>query len=378
MREMQTIVLPSSEQGMDRASSIIKNGGLVAFQTETVYGIGANALDPVAVKKIFEAKGRPQDNPVIVHVCNMVQLSQIVFDIPQCVNALSEAFWPGPLTLVLKKSESVPFETTGGLSSVAVRIPDSEVALSLIEKAGVPIAAPSANISGKPSPTTFDHVFNDLTGRVDAIIEGGTCSIGIESTVLDLTSSLPVILRPGKITREDLERILKVKVYFSNHILKQKTLFDNNPLDNKGEKQTVEKEIGIILEQVTGQDLAKISEHAKYESSAPMSPGIKYRHYAPKAKMIVISGAPESVQAAIENEKNRLESIGKKVGVLNYGLSPDQKILEIAIREFFNKLRAMDELNVDIIIASAVSSEGLGLSLMDRMIKASGYNIIHV
>ncbi len=354
MHKIQTRVLPETILGIEEASSIIKNGGLVAFQTETVYGIGANALDPNAVKKIFKAKGRPQDNPVIVHVCNMTQLNTVAVDIPECVNTLKDVFWPGPLTLVLKKSNLVPDEITAGLQSVAVRIPQSEVALSLIEKSGVPIAAPSANISGKPSPTTLEHVISDMTGRVDAIIEGGSCEVGIESTVLDLTNEKPVILRLGKITREDIEKALDVEVNYSNHILNQRTMFKNNPY---------------------GLDMKKTEESG---DNIPSSPGVKYRHYAPNAKMFIYCGAPEAIKKAIEDERSRLVSEGQKVGVLYYGESLDQKTLEFAIHDFFNRLRIMDKDRVDTILAGAVNNDGLGLSLMDRMVKASGYNIVHV
>ncbi|GAB1475817.1 L-threonylcarbamoyladenylate synthase [Bacillota bacterium] len=324
------------------AAEILKNGGLVAFPTETVYGLGADALNPLAVEKLFVAKGRPSDNPLIVHIADIQSLDLLTPAITPDVKLLADKFWPGPLTLVLPKKAQVPHITTGGLCTVAVRMPDNAIALSLIKESGCVIAAPSANISGHPSPTRGKHVIDDLFGRVDAIIIGEDCKVGIESTVLDMTDDNPVILRPGIITPEQLSRALGRTVAFDPAVLAQSKHDYDQP------------------------------ESADF---APRSPGMKYTHYAPKADMIILEGAPENVAREMQRIKTEQEQSGSRVGLIRL----DGKSYEEAARDFFAKLRQLDGEGVDLILAGALSSsDPVGLALMNRMLKAAGYRVLHV
>ena len=341
---METRILGTSEEDIERAAEIIRQGGLVAFPTETVYGLGADALNPEAVGKVYAAKGRPSDNPMIVHISSKDDLTRLTFEITEDMKKLADVFWPGPLTMVVPARPVVPKVTTGGLDTVAVRMPSDLTAASLITASGVPIAAPSANLSGKPSPTTARHVIDDLDGRIDAIIEGGDCQVGIESTVVDMTGSVPAVLRPGIITQEQLSSALGKTVELDPVLL-------TKPEIKRGEG---------LLE--TDGDFK------------PKSPGMKYKHYAPKAELIIYKGDREKAALAMAEEKLRRVECGQKVEIIIY----DDEEPEKAAREFFAKLRACDKAGVDVILAAALKEDGVGFAVMNRMFKSAGYNIVEV
>ena len=327
------------------AGEILRKGGLVAFPTETVYGLGGDALNPESSKKIYAAKGRPSDNPLIVHICCMEDLQKIAVEIPKEAYALAEAFWPGPMTLVLKKSPLVPYETTGGLDTVAVRMPNHPVALALIEKSGGFIAAPSANTSGRPSPTSAKYVEEDLYGRIEMIIDGGFVGIGLESTIVDVTVTPPQILRPGYVTER-------------------------------------------MLQQVCGQ-VAWDEAIVHVESGkAPRAPGMKYRHYAPKGELVVVRGENKRVVDYINQCTDAAESAGERTGVIATrenasiyhakvvhvaGAAGDEE--EIA-RNLYDILRRFDEEGVTRIYSEEFSSDGLGQAIMNRLLKAAGQRIV--
>jgi len=339
---MNTKIFTNSHENIKAAAEIIKAGGLVAFPTETVYGLGANALDEAAVKKIYETKGRPGDNPMIVHIAKALDIGQLVTKLNQVTLDLIENFWPGPLTLVLNKKDEVPYVTTGGMDTVAVRMPDDLTALALITQAGCPIAAPSANISGRPSPTGAMHVIEDLDGKIDAIIVGKDCRIGIESTVLDVTGDIPVILRPGVITASEISRAIDCEVELDPW------LFRNDMQDEDGNEA---------------------------HDFNPKSPGMKYKHYAPKAQMKIIEGERSKVKSEIERLKSINESKGNSVGVILF----EEKAFMEAAHDLFAKLREFDRQGVDIILAGALSDKDeVGFAVMNRMLKSAGYNIIKV
>jgi len=335
MGAKRTLVLEPNE--IRKASHIIRSGGTVAFPTETVYGLGANALDAGAVAKIFRAKGRPADNPLIVHISSREMLKMVAKDIPALAFKLMDAFWPGALTIILKRKDGVPDITTGGLDTVAVRIPDHEIALSLIREAGVPIAAPSANISGRPSPTKAEHVIKDMDGKIGAVIDGGECSIGIESTVIDLTVVPPVLLRPG----------------------------------------------GICLEEITG-CIGSVDIGAE----SVKSPGMKYTHYSPRTKLVLIEGERERVLAEIKRRILDYHRLGYKVGVIvtresasqieceaKYIIGSTNDLKEVAGR-LFSGLRFLDEANVDVGVVEGIFPEiKEGRAIMNRLRKAAGENI---
>lgn len=304
----------------------------MAFPTETVYGLGADALNPEAVGKVYAAKGRPSDNPMIVHISSKNDLSHLTFEITDDIRKLMDAFWPGPLTMVVPAAPVVPRVTTGGLDTVAVRMPSDPVAAALITSSETPIAAPSANLSGRPSPTSARHVIDDLDGRIDAIIQGGDCQVGIESTVVDMTGAVPAVLRPGIITAERLSQALG---------------------------KTVEIDPAM---------------NVKTADFKPKSPGMKYKHYAPKAEMIIYKGDREKVYLAMSEEKLRRTGYGQKVEIIMYDDSEPEK----AAREFFAKLRACDKAGVDVILAAAMREDGVGFAVMNRMFKSAGYNIVEV
>lgn len=334
---MKTRILSTTENDIAEAAEIIQQGGLVAFPTETVYGLGADALNADAVAKVYEAKGRPSDNPMIVHIARASDIGQLTPMLSEDIVSLIDNFWPGPLTMVLKKKAGVPDRTTGGLDTVAVRMPDSEAALELIREADCPIAAPSANISGRPSPTRASDVIADMDGRIDAVIQGDDCRVGIESTVLDMTGDTPVILRPGIITAEDIEAVLKKEVKYDEALLR----------DKQGEDGDIK----------------------------PKAPGMKYKHYAPKADMVVIEGQRDKVKAEIERLKLLNERLGSKVGVILF----EEKAFVEAAHDFFAKLRDLDNEDVDLILAGALSDfDGVGFAVMNRMLKSAGYNIVKV
>ncbi|MEG0829560.1 MAG: L-threonylcarbamoyladenylate synthase [Anaerovoracaceae bacterium] len=337
---MDTKILKPIKENVVVAAKIINDGGLVAFPTETVYGLGADALNPDAVAKVYAAKGRPSDNPMIVHIGRASDIGQLTPRLNATLVSLIEQFWPGPLTLVVKKKPSVPDVTTGGLDTVAIRMPDGELALDLINYAGCPIAAPSANLSGRPSPTKASHVIDDLSGAIDAIIQGEDCRVGIESTVLDVSGDVPTILRPGIITAEHIEAAIGQKVELDPTLL-----MDENEIKK---------------------------DHGDFN---PKSPGMKYKHYAPKAEMMIIEGQREMVKEEIQRLKTLNERIGAKVGVILF----EEKAFIEAAHDFFAKLRDMDKEGVDIILAGALSDiDGVGFAVMNRMLKSAGYKIAKV
>lgn len=326
----KTLLLNPSQ--IDIAADIIKRGGLVAFPTETVYGLGADALNDDAVRSIFKAKKRPMDNPLIVHISSIEQLNLLAEKIPKKAKKLAERFWPGPLTMILKKKSIVPLSVTAGLDSVAIRMPKNDIALALIEKSGRPIAAPSANLSGRPSPTNHSHVIDDLSGRIDAIILGGSVDIGLESTVIDMTRSIPTILRPGKIT-----------------------------------PRMIQNQIGFV-------------SLFKGTSSKPASPGMKYRHYSPKAKVILVKYSKHQKQKISELIADYQK--GNKILVLSREKIPSDSapniknvVIGSTIAEMsnaiFKEFREADKEGDDIIIVEGTKETGLGIALMNRLGKAA-------
>ena len=338
------------DKQLDQAAEVLRSGGLVAFPTETVYGLGANALDEEAVKSIYRAKGRPSDNPLIVHIADTAAVKDLTDSIPGTAQALMDAFWPGPLTLVMPRSSLVPDIVTAGLDTVAVRMPSHPIASALIKKAGVPVAAPSANSSGRPSPTLARHVIEDMMGKIDVIIDGGNAEVGVESTVLDITVDPPVILRPGGVTLEQLRHVLG----------------------------------NVISDQTPG-----ISDMA----GTPKSPGMKYRHYSPKATMLLIQGDPEKVAAEISKRAGLYHKEGTAVGILvtdeTAGLYESSlysycKILSLGSRKepkalaanLFRCLREFDEKGVEVIMAETTDIRGIGQAVMNRLMKAAGGNIV--
>ena len=385
-----------SKKDIEEAAQILKAGGLVAFPTETVYGLGGNGLDKEAARKIYAAKGRPSDNPLILHVSKMEEVYPLVENVPEKAKRLMESFWPGPLTLILKKSKIVPLESTGGLDTVAIRCPDNALTLELIERAGLPVAGPSANLSGSPSPTEASHVYHDLSGRIEGILDDGAVGIGVESTILDMSTETPTLLRPGAITLEDLTEVL-------------------------GEKPEIDPTL-----------LGKKME----DGFIPKAPGMKYRHYAPKAEMILFCSLEEKEskeKEPKEKEPKKKESEDKTSGKRGtedriseekesgYKVSkriaeyleeegrgfPREKIAvfcaeetkhfyqEMAEKEgivlkvlgrrdeplsmthnLFRLLRECDEEGIELILSEGYSEKGIGFALMNRMKKAAGQKII--
>lgn len=347
---MKTKILESTKENIKLAAELLKGGGLVAFPTETVYGLGADALNPEAVGKVYAAKGRPSDNPMIVHIARASDIGQLTPRLSAQLVALIENFWPGPLTLVVDKKPGVPDVTTGGLQTVAVRMPDNPAALSLISEAGCPVAAPSANISGRPSPTRASHVIEDLSGKIDAILVGEDCRVGIESTVLDMSGDTPTILRPGILTAEDIEAVIGGRVEMDP------ALFVNRPRDVSA----------------TGENDLLSDYDPQFR---PKAPGMKYKHYAPKAQMTIIEGQRDRVKSEIERLRVLNEGLGNKVGVLLF----EEKAFVEAAHDFFARLRELDALEVDLILAGALSdTDGVGFAVMNRMLKSAGYNIVKV
>ena len=329
------------------AANVIRKGGLVAFPTETVYGLGANALDSNAVASIFKAKERPADNPTIVHISGKKDMHRLARSVPRKAEMLAARFWPGPLTLILKRSNIVPDVTVAGLDTVGIRMPSNKIALALIRLSGVPIAAPSANRAGKPSPTTARHVIDDLAGRIDVILDGGPTQVGVESTVIDMTTRVPQILRPGGTPFEELKASL-------------------------GE---------VVLHPATLSEKQAAALRAR-------APGMKHRHYAPKAEMILVEGDPEKIVKRVKELTALNMADGKKVGILatdesisNYDgdvLRPlgSRNNPEEAARNLFRLLREFDEEKVDVIIAEGVPLRGLGLAVMNRLRRAASFNIL--
>lgn len=331
---------------LTEAAEIIKSGGLVAFPTETVYGLGANGFDREAVKSIYRAKGRPSDNPLILHIADKEALYEITAEVTANAKALIGKYWPGPLTVVLPRRPVVPDVVTGGLDTVAVRLPDSAVTRELIRLSGVPVAGPSANTSGRPSPTTAQAVLDDLDGRIDAVIDAGACDVGVESTVVDCTTVIPTLLRPGGITLEMLEETL-----------------------------------GVV----------EVDPALGHKDIVPRSPGMKYRHYAPKAPVTLVEGDYDGMVRLIVGKITGELQMGHKVGaIVSAQTAPHlpegtvtavygsrNNVAEIAAN-LYEALRYFDEQAVDVIVAEGISEEGLGLAVMNRLRKASGYKIVKV
>ena len=335
---------------LKEAAETLRNGGLVAFPTETVYGLGANALNEEAAKKIYEAKGRPSDNPLIAHIADFEDLFPLVDAVSKAGEKLMEAFWPGPLTLIFPKSKLVPYTTTGGLDTVAIRMPVDPTANALIRLAGVPIAAPSANTSGRPSPTTADHVWQDMNGKIEMIVDGGEVGIGVESTIIDVSGETPMILRPGAVTQEMASLVL-------------------------GEP--------ILLDPA-------ITEGPLKADVRPKAPGMKYRHYAPKASLTLVEGKEKAVVSSINQMTKEKLNEGVRVGVIctdeTIDLYPEGMVRSIGKRSneesvahnLYAVLREFDDLNVDYIYSESFSRSNLGQAIMNRLTKAAGYHIINV
>lgn len=320
-----------SEKSAEKAAQILKNGGIVAIPTETVYGLAANALDENAVRSIFVAKGRPQDNPLIIHISNFDMIKPLVTEIPELAKRLAERFWAGPLTMIFDKTAVVPEATSGGLSTVAVRMPANEAARVIIEKCGFPLAAPSANTSGKPSPTTAQHVFEDMNGKIPLIIDGGECAVGVESTVICFRNGKIHILRPGGITREMLAEFAEVEV-------------------------------------------DKAVEAAPKADEKVLSPGMKYKHYSPKADVFIVNAhGDDFAKFCRENAggKTIFLSCGEREGCLNYGDTS-----EIQAHRLFSLLRQADEIGAEKVYVEIPSKDGVGLAVYNRLLRAAAFRII--
>lgn len=333
-------------EAIQRGGEILKQGGLVAFPTETVYGLGGDALNPQASMKIYAAKGRPSDNPLIVHIAEFDKLAPIVAEVPEKAKILARKYWPGPLTMILPKSDLVPKETTGGLDSVAVRFPSDRIAQELIKAAGGYVAAPSANTSGRPSPTDAAHVKEDLDGKIDMILDGGACHYGIESTIIDMTTEIPAILRPGYITKDMLEEVVG----------------------------TVQVDPGLESTSL---------------NIRPKAPGMKYTHYAPKGIMYIVEGSSANgIIRCINRMVKERQAVGCKVGVLatrrNASAYEADEVIVIGDREdelmissnLYRALRKFDARGVDYIYSESFEGDGLGDAIMNRLIKAAGHRVI--
>lgn len=347
---MDTRIIKINKKEIDKnlikaGAKLIQDGKLVAFPTETVYGLGANGLDRQAVESIYKAKGRPSDNPLILHISSIDQIYPLVREVSQLAYEVIEKFWPGPLTLIFEKSHLLPDIITAGLDTVAIRMPNHPIAQELISEAGLPIAAPSANLSGKPSPTNAGHVIEDMMGKIPMIIDGGKTNIGLESTVLDLSGEGPLILRPGAITYEGLKDIIP-NLSYDNHI--------NN------------------------------------QNAAPKSPGQKYRHYAPEAEMILFTGQIEDIAEEINSRTRDLMNNNKKVGIMATKETKDRynkgivKVVgsrihrETIASDLFRIIREFDKENVNIILAEGVEMDNIGRAIMNRMLKAAGGKVVNL
>ena len=353
---MITKIMDVSEEPINieyirEASEILKSGGLVAFPTETVYGLGGDATDKEASRKIYAAKGRPSDNPLIVHIAKFSQLEDITENLPKTAKLLADAFWPGPLTMVCNKNQVIPYETTGGLDTVAVRMPNNPVALALIRESGCMIAAPSANTSGRPSPTKASHVYEDLSGKIEAILDGGAVDIGLESTIVDLTEDVVTILRPGFINMDMLREVV-------------------------GE---VRMDPGIVY-----------NDKGTTSGAKPKAPGMRYKHYAPKGDLTIISGEEDTVVDKINQLTREALKEGKKVGIIATSETadryPEGEVLVIGNRSdessiahnLYDILRRFDELSVDLIYSESFATPKMGQAIMNRLLKAAGQKTIEV
>ena len=347
---MNTKIIKIDEKNIDmqaitEAGNVVREGGLVAFPTETVYGLGGDALNSESSGKIYAAKGRPSDNPLIVHITHMDALSKIVREIPEAAYKLAERFWPGPLTMIFNKADCVPLETTGGLHTVAVRMPSNKIAGALIEASGGYVAAPSTNRSGRPSPTVVKYVIEDLDGRVDMIIDGGEADIGLESTIIDLTGDKPMILRPGFITKEMIEE--------------------------------------AIGEVEVDQTIIEANSH-----KAPKAPGMKYRHYAPKGNLVIVEGSSDQVTVYINEQVQAYKGKGYKTGVIATDETKESYLAdsvksagkrhqeEQIAKQLFRILREFDDEDVQVIYAESFEQKGVGQAVMNRLLKAAGHQVV--
>lgn len=331
---METLILTPKQADLEKAGEIIRRGGLVAFPTETVYGLGADAFNDAAVKNIFKAKGRPGDNPLIVHVADKKDIGALVSEIPPKAQALIDAFFPAPLTVIMKKSAKIPESVSAGLDTVGVRMPENETARAFIAAAGVPIAAPSANRSGRPSPTSAKYVAADLGGRVDAVIDGGACSVGVESTVISLAGETPVILRPGAVTKEQIESVI-------GEVLLSRGAYENIEIEK-----------------------------------AP-SPGMKYQHYAPKAKVVLVKGSREKYEKFVNSRQGAFalcfEDDTIDIPKVTYGVSESA---ESQAQQLFSALRRLDELGAAKAYARLPEQSGVGAAVYNRLLRAAAFRVI--
>ncbi len=345
--EEENLASRQAGQYLDKAGRIIKQGGLVAFPTETVYGLGGDALNPASSRRIYAAKGRPSDNPLIVHICRWEDIYKIAEPVTEQAKKLAEAFWPGPLTMILQKTAAVPRETTGGLDTVAVRFPSHPLAKAFIEEAGGYVAAPSANTSGRPSPTEAKYVAEDMAGRIEMILDGGPVGIGLESTIVDLTGEIPMILRPGYVTREMLEAVV-------GPVETDRTILDGN------------------------------------SAQRPKAPGMKYRHYAPKGELSIVEGEASAVIAYINEACRDMGQAGKRTGVIatdetaaryladlveSVGSRADE---EAIAHNLYRILREFDDNGIQVMFSESFPVEGMGQAIMNRLLKAAGHCVIHV
>ena len=336
---METKLLSANEY--KEAGAILKEGGLVAIPTETVYGLAANAFDGSAVAKIFEAKGRPQDNPLIVHIAELSEIEELVEYVPPVLYDLADEFWPGPLTIILDKSSLIPDEVSAELDTVAIRMPSHPVARKIIKAAGVPLAAPSANTSGKPSPTTAAHVMHDMDGKIDAVVDGGPCEVGVESTVITLATRKPQLLRPGKVTPEEIEEVLGDELIISDAVLGQ--LKD-------GEKVA--------------------------------SPGMKYKHYSPSSNVIIVKGTIDEFADYVSDKTGNIAALvftgeEKKLSCKTYDFGAENDDLAHAAR-LFDALRSCDDDGVCDLFVRCPSADGVGLAVMNRLLRAAEFQLIEL
>ncbi len=336
---MKTLLLPVTPESIKKAARLIRQGELVGMPTETVYGLAADATNETAVKSIFAAKGRPQDNPLIVHICDLAMLNGLAAQIPEAAKRLAQAFWPGPFTMILKKSPAVLDVVTAGMDTVAIRFPSHPAALALIRESGRPIAAPSANLSGKPSPTKAEHVYEDLNGKIPLILDGGECAVGLESTVVTVSEDTVRVLRPGGVTVDDLKRVVP----------------------------HVEVDSAVL--------------HQLEEGRKAASPGMKYKHYAPKAKVVIIDGPlPAFYEYALRHKEGNTycmvfegEQTDAPLPCLTYGGEEDEAS---QARSLFDCLRRFDELGADTVFARSPATDGVGLAVYNRLLRAAAFQVV--
>ena len=342
---METRLVQVNDETLEEAGAILRAGGLVAFPTETVYGLGGDAMNPASSARIYAAKGRPSDNPLIVHIAHKEDLTRLSPSVPETAWTLADRFWPGPLTMILPKADCVPKETTGGLNTVAIRLPSDETARRLIDVSGCFIAAPSANLSGRPSPTSATHVYEDFNGRIDMILDGGDVTIGLESTIVDLTCDPPMLLRPGYITAE-------------------------------------------MLRETLGELRADVTMMSVAPGQAPKAPGMKYRHYAPKGSLTIVEGSRQQVAEYINGKLEEAHAQGRRTGVIatteTAALYRADAVFDAGSREdeeqiahnLYRILRAFDEEDIEVMYSEAFGEAGIGQAITNRLLKAAGHHVI--